>query len=104
MTESGLLAEVKQRLAEGFGGRFKGLVLCGARGCPGAGAEDARRLLVLLDGPVDLADDLATIEEALYLLHLQTDRGLDVVPADVRQFESGATPFLAAARRHGTWV
>ena len=91
-----MLHQARERLAGAFPGRFRGLVLYGSEARQEAAVDSDVDLMVLLEGPVVLGEDLERIIRALYPLQLQTDRLIDAWPADVKPTRPRSSPSSAA--------
>jgi len=78
------LAEVKQRLADAFGDRFRGVILYGSEARGDAREDSDVDLMVLLEGPIDVWQDIQTGVQAVYDLELYSDPflPLSVLPVD----------------------
>jgi predicted nucleotidyltransferase len=99
-----VLQECKTRITEHYGGRFRGLVLYGsyARGeeTPGSDLD----LLVLLDGPVRVYQEISALTDILYPLGLESEILISAMPTECRQYQEGAVPLYREARREGVAV
>jgi predicted nucleotidyltransferase len=93
--------EAKQLLAEAFGPRLRGVVLHGSQARGGASADSDIDLLVLLDGPIDVCDDLGTIVHALYDLETRCGCWLDAQPVAPEEFEQAEYGACRFAREEG---
>ena len=104
MTQSELLQNIKARLQELYGPRFRGLVLYGSAARGDAGPDSDIDAFCLLDGPEN-GNDLWLITEALYSLQLEvTERELHVIPLDVKEYEAGDFALYRNARQEGVLV
>ena len=84
-----LLQRIKHDLAEAYGPRLRGVVLFGSEARGDAEPDSDIDVLVLLDGPVVLWDELAVCIHALYPLVLELNgRPIDVIPVDVKEYEA----------------
>ena len=104
MNTDKLLQQIKGLLQFAFGNRLCGVVLYGseARGDP---REDSDiDILMLLEGPIHLGQEIDTATRALYPLMLETERIIDAKPADIRNYEAGNTPLYRNAKREGILI
>jgi len=99
-----LLQDMKARLQTAFGERFRGLVLYGSEARGEATQESDIDLLVLLEGPVFLWDDLTTIINALYPLQLEVLRPIEAIPVDIGEYEAGDYSLYRSAKEEGIVV
>jgi predicted nucleotidyltransferase len=97
-----VLQQVRPRLAEAFGERLRGVVLFGSEARGDAAPDSDVDLLVLLEGPVRLLQDIQTAVRTLYPLQLQLlDRPIHALPVDVRDYEAGTFAVYRNAKREG---
>ena len=83
-----ILQEIKKRLQDSYGQRLKGIVLYGSE-ARGEALEDSDiDLLILLEGPIRLWQELQTIIHHLYPLSLSYNRLISPKPVDAQSFES----------------
>jgi predicted nucleotidyltransferase len=81
--------------------RLKGLVLYGSCARGPEGVESDIDLMVLLEGPVDVAQELRRIWAVLYPIQLGSDRLLSVVPVDVALYDQGEYALYRQAKAEG---
>jgi predicted nucleotidyltransferase len=95
------LQQCRALLKRLYGARLKGVVLYGscARGTE-AGESDVD-LMVLLEGPVDVAREIRRMWEVLYPLQLESVRLLSVVPVDAVLYDQGAYAVYRWAKVEG---
>lgn len=93
------LAQLDRGLRELYGERFRGLLLYGsyARGEATEGSDVD--LLLLLDGPVDLSQEILRVQAIKWPLGLAADLLLAVYPVSYQAFEEAATAFLSQVRQ-----
>ena len=72
-----------------YGDRLKGVVLYGSTARGEATAESDIDLLVLLEGPVNVAAEIRRIWDELYPVQLECDREISIRPADAASYERG---------------
>jgi predicted nucleotidyltransferase len=97
-----ILQLIRPRLREAFGDRLRGVVLFGSEARGEASPENDIDLFVLLEGPIDLGKDIATIVGALYPVQLEiADRPIHALPAQVEDYEAGTFAVYHAAKREG---
>jgi predicted nucleotidyltransferase len=93
------LSQLEKGLKDLYGARFRGLLLFGsyARGEATEGSDVD--LLLLLDGPVDLSQEILRIEPLKWPLGLAADALLAVVPVSYQKFQEAETSFLHTVRQ-----
>lgn len=102
MTQQEFLNRVKERLRELYGPRFRGLVLYGSVARGDADEDSDIDLLCLLEGPVDMVDEIRPIVKALSRLQQEyLDRVISVKAVDISDFEEGANPLVIEAKKEG---
>jgi predicted nucleotidyltransferase len=100
-----ILQDVRPRLAAVFGERLQGVVLFGSEARGDAAPDSDIDLLVLLQSPLDLLQDIQTIVRALYPLQLELpDRPIHALPAAVDDYEAGTFALYRNAQREGIRV
>lgn len=104
MNREQLLAQVKARLRAAFGTRFRGLVLYGSEARGEAGPESDIDLLLLLDGPIKLWDDIKKTVEANYDLQLAMPRPLHIQPVDAQKYDAGTVALYRNVKHEGVVV
>ena len=109
MDRQDLLRQIKQRLQEAYGRRFRGLVLYGSEARGEARPDSDYDFLVLLEGPVKFGPELRHIIKVLYPLQLDLvgtseapeDRLLDVRPVDIDTYERSEDDLYLNAQKEG---
>jgi uncharacterized protein len=93
------LSQLEKGLKDLYGARFRGLLLFGsyARGEATEGSDVD--LLLLLDGPVDLSQEILRVEPIKWPLGLAADTLLAVVPVSYQKFQEAETSFLHTVRQ-----
>ena len=99
-----LLSRVKPLLLAVYGARLRGVLLYGSLARGEAIPSSDVDVLVLLSGPISLAQDLRTIIHALYPLQLEIGRPIHAMPVDSAHFEAGAFAWFRNAKREGIQV
>jgi predicted nucleotidyltransferase len=84
-----------------YGMRLKGVVLYGSCARGTEETESDIDLLVLLEGPVDTAQEIRRIWEVLYPLQLESARLLSVVPVDATLYDQGVYALYRQAKVEG---
>lgn len=84
-----------------YGNRLKGLILYGscARGTDDPDSDID--LMVLLEGPVDPAQEIRQIWEVLYPVQLESERLLSVIAVDATCYQRGEYALYRHARAEG---
>lgn len=109
MDRQDLSRQIKQRLQDAYGRRFKGLVLYGSEARGETRPDSDYDFLVLLEGPVNFGKELRHIIKVLYPLQLDLvgtseapqDRLLDVRPVDINDFEAAEDDLYVNAQKEG---
>lgn len=96
-----LLNDIRSRLAEEHGRRFRGVVLFGSEARGEAAPHSDIDVLVLLQGPVRLWQDLSASVHALYPLTLSLGRTISPKPVDEAEYERVLFPLYPHAKREG---
>jgi predicted nucleotidyltransferase len=81
--------------------RLKGLILYGSCARGTEGVESDIDLMVLLEGPVDVTQEIRRIWAVLYPIQLESDRLLSVVPVDVALYDQGEYALYRQAKAEG---
>lgn len=84
-----ILQKCRKVMEDLYGPRFKGLVLYGSTARGTDTAESDIDLLVLLEGPVNVGEEIFRVSEAVYPVELDCERLISVMPADVGEYERG---------------
>lgn len=100
-THQALLEELKARLDAVHGARLRGVVLFGSEARGEATEQSDIDLLVLLDGPIDLARDLEQNLMAVYPVALRLGRRISAKPVAIDAYRNDDCPLFRAARRDG---
>ena len=96
-----LLDDIRDRLAEAYGPRFRGAVLYGSEARGEASPDSDIDVLVLLQGPIDSSADNRIGIAATYPLILQSGRVIDVAPVDIDDYDRGVMTLYREARTEG---
>ena len=96
-----LLGRVESALRGVFGDRLRGVVLYGSEARGTARPDSDIDLLVLLDGPIDLAFDLLASHNVLYPMALELGRRISAKPVDADEYETVECPLYNAVHREG---
>jgi predicted nucleotidyltransferase len=84
-----------------YGTRLHGIVLYGSCARGTEAPESDIDLMVLLEGPVDVSQEIRRIWEVLYPLQLESDRLLSVVPVDVALYDRGEYALYRKVKAEG---
>ena len=84
-----------------YGERLHGVILYGSCARGTQETESDIDLMVLLEGPVDGAQEIRRIWEVLYPLQLESERLLSVVPVDITLYHRGAYALYRQAKAEG---
>ncbi len=95
------LQQCRALLQRLYGTRLKGVVLYGSCARGTEATESDIDLMVLLDGPVDAAQEIRRMWEVLYPLQLESARLLSVVPVDAALYDQGAYALFRQAKAEG---
>lgn len=96
--------EIRSRLKAAFQDRLQGVLLFGSQARGEASPGSDLDLMVLLDEPVRLGQDLETIVDALYPVQLEIEAPIHAVPVSARSFEAGAFGIYRNAKREGAFL
>ena len=96
-----MLQQCRALLEAFYGTRLHGVVLYGSCARGTEETESDIDLMVLLEGPVDAAQEIRRIWEVLYPLQLESERLLSVVPADVALYHRGEYALYRQAKAEG---
>jgi uncharacterized protein len=83
-----ILEKAQAALRTAFPSRLRQVILYGSTARNQASPDSDIDLLVLLEGPIDLDEDLRACIHALYPLVLETARPIDVLPVDQEQYRA----------------
>jgi predicted nucleotidyltransferase len=84
-----------------YGTRLQGVVLYGSCARGTEGTESDIDLMVLLEGPVQGAQEIRRIWEVLYPLQLESERLLSIMPVDAALYDQGAYALYRQAKAEG---
>lgn len=84
-----------------FHDRLRRVLLFGSEARGDADEASDVDLLVLLEGPVRLGQDLEAIVEALYPLQMELDSPIHALPVPVETFEAGEYSLYREVKREG---
>ena len=101
MTAVELAVEAKRRLAQVYGPRLRGVVLHGSQARGDARPGSDTDLLVLVDHPGGVLEEIRATNAALYPLELEADRLLDAHVVDADAFEAAEYEIFRRAQREG---
>ncbi len=101
MEREELRRELKRRLENAFGERLKGVIIHGSEARGEAREDSDIDVMVLLEGPIDLWDDIGRGIEATYDLTLQLGRPVHPEPVDVEAYEKGEFALYRNVKKEG---
>lgn len=96
-----LWAQVKERLSAVYGDRLKGLVVYGSEATGESGPDSDIDVLVLLQGPVRLWEEIDRCVDATYPLAVEIGRPIHAEPVDAAEFEKGDFALYRNAKVEG---
>ncbi len=100
-----LLQRIRARLEQTYGDRLKGLMLYGSEARGEAKADSDIDLLVLLEGPLMMNEEIKRTVDAIYPLQLEeTGRPIHALPVDAAHYHSGRRALYRNVRREGIVV
>jgi len=96
------LQNIREKLEAHYGDRLRDVVLYGSEARGVASSDSDIDVLCILDGPINVWNELETIIDATYSLQLEyLDRMIHIMPCSNEDYEQGKTPFLRFAREEG---
>ena len=101
MDRQDFLEKVRDQLKAESPDRYKGLVLYGSEARGEAREDSDIDLLVLLNAPISLGDDLMTIVRSIYPLQLEVLRPIHALPVSTQAYESGEFALYRNAKTEG---
>jgi len=96
-----ILQKCRTTLRTLYGKRLKGLVLYGSCARGTDDTESDIDLMILLEGPVDPAQEVRHIWEVLYPVQLESERLLSVMAVDAACYERGEYALHRHAKAEG---
>ncbi len=96
-----LWAEVKRRLEAAYGDRLKGVVIYGSEATGRGGPDSDIDAMVLLDGPINLWDEIGRCVDATYSLALEVGRPIHAEPVDAEEYEKADFALYRRAKAEG---
>ena len=104
MTKDKVLGELKSRLVAAYGQRLKGIVLYGSQAREWGQPDSDIDVLVLLDGPLKLWEEIDRSVDATYPLALEIGRPIHPQPVDAQEFERGDFALYRNAKAEGAML
>ena len=95
------LQKCRDALQTLYGTRLKGVVLYGSCARGTEETESDIDLMVLLQGPVEAAQEIRRIWEVLYPLQLESERLLSFMPVDAALYDQGTYALYRQAKAEG---
>lgn len=96
--------KIRSRLEVAFQDRLQGVLLYGSEARGEARRDSDLDLMVLLEEPVRLGQDLETIVDALYPVQLEIEAPIHALPVSARSFEAGEYGIYRRAKREGAFL
>jgi predicted nucleotidyltransferase len=96
-----LLDRLGDGLAELYGSRYRGLVLHGSYARGDAGERSDVDLLLLLDGTVDVMQEMDRAQDVKWPLALEAGYTVSLIPVTVDDYLRSHEPYLWNARKEG---
>ena len=93
--------ELRRRLADAFGDRLRGVVVYGSEARGEASEDSDIDVMVLLQGPLSLWEDIKTGVEATYDLAVELGRPIHPDPVDQEEYERGEFALYRNVKREG---
>jgi len=101
MTIEHALEEVRSRLEKVFQNRLQKVVVYGSQARNEAPEDSDIDLMVVLEEPVKLGEDLETIIGALYPVQIELDRPIHAMPVAAEDFDAGQYTVYRHAKQEG---
>jgi uncharacterized protein len=98
------LSRCRSVLSEHYGNRLRKIILFGSVARGQGTAESDLDLLVVLDGPVDVAAEAKVLTDLLFPLQLESDRYISAKAAAADEYEAGAIQLYRNVLREGVPV
>jgi predicted nucleotidyltransferase len=98
---SDLWAEMKKRLQAVYGQRLKGVVVFGSEAVGESKPDSDIDVMVLLDGPISLWEEIDRCVNATYPLALEIGRPIHPEPVDAEEYEKGDFALHRNAKAEG---
>jgi uncharacterized protein len=96
--------KIRSRLEVAFQDRLQGVFLYGSEARGEARRDSDLDLMVLLEEPVRLGEDLETIVDALYPVQLEIEAPIHALPVSAQSFEAGEYGIYRRAKREGAFL
>ena len=99
-----ILQKCRAVLCSLYGDRLMGVVLYGSCARGEETGESDIDLMVLLDGPVNVAGEIRRIWDGLYPVQLESDKRISVLPADADRYHKGDSSLYRSIQEYGVAV
>lgn len=104
MLSDSVRQEIRFRLKVAFKERLRGVLLFGSETTGESRQNSDLDLMVLLEEPVRLGEDLEAIVEALYPVQLEIEVPIHALPISAQSFEAGEYGIYRKAKREGVFL
>jgi len=93
--------ELKERLQTAYGQRLRAVLVYGSEASGQSGADSDIDVMVVLEGPLKLWEEIGRCVDATYALALDLGRPIHPQPVDAQEFETGDFALYRNAKAEG---